>query len=533
MQQRKHWRFLRDLPIQRKLVLIIMVTSLAVVLLSTTALMVSKIISFRSDLVENLSTLANVIGRNSTAALSFNDRRSAEETLSALKAESSVIAAAIFDTGGQTFATYLPERGTAAGDMGSSFFTARGLEGPVHHERYRFSRRYLDLWQPIRFDGEVIGSVFLRTRLESLYHGLITYLLIGIGVLIVAAMIAYLLSRTFQGFISGPILELAQISKKVSDSQDYSLRARKSGNDELGDLIDGFNNMLLQIQLRDEALKVHRLSLEEKVAQRTAELSKMNRDLRRMLKKFADSKRAAEAANQAKSDFLANMSHELRTPLNHIIGFTELVVDQNFGSLNDVQQDYLGDVLHSSRHLLSLINDILDLSKIDAGKLELNASAINLPEVLKNSLVMVQEKAMKHGITLETDIEGAPGSIRADERKLRQILYNLLSNAVKFTPDGGRIILRARVDTDVPAVRISVTDTGIGIAAQDLTRIFDPFEQVESSANRRYQGTGLGLSLSRQLVELHGGRIWAQSRGTGKGATFAFTLPLVTGEERQ
>jgi signal transduction histidine kinase len=264
-------------------------------------------------------------------------------------------------------------------------------------------------------------------------------------------------------------------------------------------------------------------------------------------REVVDAKRKAEAANQAKSEFLANMSHELRTPLNHIIGFTELVLDKRLGDLNSDQKEYLEDVLQSSRHLLSLINDILDLSKVEAQKSSLDYADINLKELLQNSLFMVKEKAMKHGINITLATDGIPGIINADERKLKQIMYNLLSNAVKFTPDNGEIRVSATRfnkfefsnsaihQSAIPdpknkiknGIIVSVSDTGIGISPENLKRIFHPFEQADNSATRRYQGTGLGLALTKRLVELHSGRIWAESAGVGKGSQFNFMIPLV------
>ena len=253
----------------------------------------------------------------------------------------------------------------------------------------------------------------------------------------------------------------------------------------------------------------------------------------------------AEAANRAKSDFLANMSHELRTPLNSIVGFTEVVLDKQVGDLNTDQEEYLTDVLQSSRHLLSLINDILDLSKVEAGKMELSLSRVDLKGLMERSLVIIKEKALKHRIALSSSFDGVPEIISADERKLKQVLYNLLSNAVKFTPDGGSVCLsavsgpQARMLLDAgPGVGtvfagngtsfvvISMTDTGIGIKQDDFVRIFDPFEQADGSISRRFQGTGLGLSLSRRLVEMHHGLIWAESEGEGKGSTFRVLLPV-------
>jgi signal transduction histidine kinase len=233
----------------------------------------------------------------------------------------------------------------------------------------------------------------------------------------------------------------------------------------------------------------------------------------------------AQSSDRKKSEFLANMSHELRTPLNHIIGFTELVVDQAIGPLNATQEEYLNDVLTSSRHRLSLISDILDLSKVEAGKMNLEISKIPLEEVLRDSLSMVKEKALKHRITITPRFQGIPAQIRADERKLKQILYNLLSNAVKFTPDGGRVELEAR-GMDGRGVEIRVSDTGIGLAEADRERIFQPFEQGDNSASRKYQGSGLGISLTRKLVNLHGGRVWAERDGSGQGTVFHVILPV-------
>jgi PAS domain S-box-containing protein len=246
----------------------------------------------------------------------------------------------------------------------------------------------------------------------------------------------------------------------------------------------------------------------------------------------------AEIANRAKSEFLANMSHELRTPLNHIIGFTELISSGIAGELNPQQKEYLDDVVRSSQHLLSLVNDILDLAKVEAGKHRLEIADIEIRDILENSLVMIKEKALKHGIELTVSVDGVPDTIRADERKLKQILYNLLSNAVKFTPDGGRIALTARpcqAEAEVPSaaggyssahILISVSDSGAGLNPEDLDRIFLPFEQAAASGHQKIQGTGLGLPLSRQFVELHGGKLWATSEGLQRGTTFYFTLPI-------
>ena len=328
--------------------------------------------------------------------------------------------------------------------------------------------------------------------------------------------------------------------------------------EKVGNQISGaIANALIFAELKrvEEELRMAQLALEARVQERTAELMKINKELQaeiierkhteELLKK---AKEAAEASSIAKSAFLANMSHELRTPLNAIIGFSQLMADEQAGGLIETQKEYTEDVLRSSRHLLSLINDILDLSKVETGKLHLEVGEVFLPALLQNSFNTIKEESMKHGIQLRMEIDGILERIRGNEQKLKQILYNLLSNAVKFTPDGGVVTLGAcrlffqdrqwtRGDGSrelVPFapsssgewVGISVRDTGIGLKKEDINRIFDPFEQADNSPSRQYQGTGLGLALTRKLVELHGGKIWAESEGPGKGSLFRFLIPL-------
>jgi len=244
----------------------------------------------------------------------------------------------------------------------------------------------------------------------------------------------------------------------------------------------------------------------------------------RLFNEIQDKSLLLELANRHKSEFLANMSHELRTPLNAIIGFSEVLLERMFGEMNEKQEDYLKDIHSSGQHLLSLINDILDLAKVEAGRMELNLTSFHLPTAIDNALTLIRERAMRHGIALAVELDPQLGEINADERKLKQILLNLLSNAVKFTPEGGKIKVSARPLGDV--VEVAVSDTGVGIAAADQAAVFEEFKQVGTDYTRKAEGTGLGLALTRRLVELHGGAISLESE-PGKGSTFAFTLPLL------
>jgi signal transduction histidine kinase len=242
----------------------------------------------------------------------------------------------------------------------------------------------------------------------------------------------------------------------------------------------------------------------------------------RLFQEIEDKSRQIETASRHKSEFLANMSHELRTPLNAIIGFSEVLSQRMFGDLNEKQEEYLNDIHDSGHHLLSLINDILDLSKIEAGRMELEPTPFDLRMAIENALILVRERAGRQGIALHQAVDQRLGQIRGDERKIKQVLLNLLSNALKFTPEGGRIDVRAGPVDGM--AEVSVADTGIGIAPEDQEAVFEEFRQVGTVA-KKVEGTGLGLTLSRKFVELHGGRIWAKSE-VGVGSTFTFTLPL-------
>ena len=391
-------------------------------------------------------------------------------------------------------------------------------------------------------EGEPVGNVEISLT-SGYYKEVSRQLLSSSSFTIIITFLSLIIMTGFLLRISlrKPLKDLGEIVNSYASGK-YDSSGHHMSYTEFKPFVAVLSEMGDKVKSQMTELRKHREHLEELVEERTAQLSL--------------AKEAAEAATQAKSEFLANMSHELRTPLNAIIGFSEILGDQTFGELNEKQAKYINNVLTSGRHLLQLINDILDLSKVEADKMELEPTRVNIKSLLENSLAMIKEKAMRDGIRLDSHIsqELMDLDISADERKLKQIMFNLLSNAAKFTPESGSVRVSARIvdcrlmiddlkkGKDVTKkqleyfnqqstiinqqyLEISVADSGIGIKPEDQERIFGEFEQLDSTYAREQEGTGLGLALTRKLVELHGGRVWVESEGEGKGSTFTFVIP--------
>ena len=497
----------RHHSITTKLTTMNMLVSGAALLLACAAFITYDLVSFRDGMVHNLSIQAQVAGSNSVSALLFSDPHSAENTLSALKVAPNIVSAGIYTLDGRAFAIY--QR-----DLGTQDFELPPI--PVGQtEAHWFKDRQLVLVHMIVFQGKPTGVVYIRSDLQEMTRRFKRYAGIAAIVLLVSLIAALLVASVFQRAVAEPIVHLAEISRIVSRDKNYSMRATPTGNHDEPDLLIGaFNEMLGQIQEREGALRKVHAQLEKRVEARTAELAAANKTL-------ALQNREVERATRLKSKFLASMSHELRTPLNAIVGFSDLLAEQTAGGLNDKQKRFVNHIKQGSSHLLQLINDILDLSKIEAGQLELHCEDFHVAETLPEVLSTIRPLAMAKNIRVEQDLETS-SPIFADRVRFKQILYNLLSNAVKFTPKGGRIDIDCLEIKNF--VRISVTDTGIGIRPEDQGVVFEEFRQVEGNAGAPSEGTGLGLAITKRLVEQQGGKISLESEA-GKGSRFTFTLP--------
>lgn len=501
--------------ISRKLTWMNMLVSGAALLLACAAFIAFDMITFRQAMLRNLSTQAQIIGSNSVSALLFNDPQSAENTLLALKAAPNVLSAQVYLPDGRPFASYSRN--------GGPHNPVLPPIPPGQTETHRIENGQIALVRSIVLDGKPIGAVYIRSDLQELQTRFLRYAAIAAIVLSACLLAALLVSSVFRRAVAEPIVDLSKIAKVVSQDKKYSVRATPIRSPaELAILIDAFNEMLAQIQQSEGALRLARDELEQRVRERTAELETAKKEVEEFSRSVLLAKEEVERGSKFKDQFLSTMSHELRTPLNAVLGFSDLLADERYGPLNDRQQRYVAHIHTGGKHLLKLISDILDLSKIEAGRMELVREDVTVASAFAEVISALYPLAEKKSQALLQ--QAAPNlHVHADAMRFKQVLMNLAGNAIKFTPEGGRIELAAcQVDDQV---KVEVRDNGPGIPAEQQQRIFEAFFRLTETGSAT-EGTGLGLAITSRLVELHGGKLGIESR-PGAGTCFYFSLPLV------
>jgi signal transduction histidine kinase/ActR/RegA family two-component response regulator len=463
----RHW--FRDLPIRRKLALMTLASSVIALVFAGVGVFAWDIVQFRREIARDLTTLARTIGENSTAAITFDDPRSAGETLAVLEIHPNIESACMFRGDGSLFATY--------------FRDGQGGCPSVSGDELEVNWRGARIVAPIEFERRRIGTLLITRDLNDVLERLSIGSGILISLLILAVALAVLIGHRMQRTIADPLLALANTARVVSETKDYSLRGDITSNDEVGTVVRAFNDML------------------DRVQERNAELSK---------------------ANRLKDEFLATLSHELRTPLNAILGWIRIVRAAELPP--QTRRRALESIERNAGLQARLIEDLLEVSRIVTGKLHLQPQRTDLAAIVDAAVEIVQPAAAAKNITVTTTIDSRPAMTAGDPDRLQQVIWNLLSNAVKFTPTGGRVDVRLARDNGYV---LTVADNGLGIEPAMLPQMFQPFRQIDASPTREQGGLGLGLAIVRQLVEMHGGTVTARSQGAGTGTTFEVRLPSV------
>jgi signal transduction histidine kinase len=507
--------WLRHQSIRVRLMALTAITSTGALLLACAAFWSYESVLYLQTLRRDTLTIAQMLADSSAAALTFDDAKATREVADTLHAEPRVEQACFYDQAQRVIGAYRRN-----GEE------AKCPASPEAAIRFHLSWKQLFVFYPVTVNGESAGTVFLKVGLAEMYSRSFRYGLISAIVLCLAGAFAMILSSRLQRVISDPILHLARVAREVSGAGNYGLRAVKTYDDETGILIDQFNAMMEAVSLRDQQLKQAQDELELRVDERTRSLTREIAERRAAEQSLVNAKLAAEEANAAKSTFLANMSHELRTPLNAILGYSEMLDEDATLAGNETASADLKRIQAAGKHLLALVTDILDISKIEAGAILLQlerAGVVDITDGIASTVTPLMRKNLNR-----FEIHAAvSGYVLVDPVKFRQCLLNLLSNACKFTEHGLiTLSVERREEEGRETFCWSVSDTGIGIAADDIRLLFQPFSQVDSSSTRRHGGTGLGLAISQRLCQLMGGRITVEST-PGQGSTFTIYMPGV------
>jgi len=515
-------RFLRNVSIKRKLLLIIMLTSSVALLMASGAFVVYELIRFREDVARDLTNKADVIAAQSTAstaAQGFKDARAVTEVLNRLQSEKHLVAARIYTRDGRLLARY--QRADVPGEV----LPPRDLA-----DGYRFKDDYFELMRQVVLDNRSVGTIFLRWDQQEMGTRLRQYGQIVVVVLLVSFGVAWLVSFRLQPIVSTPILELARTAREVSARQDYTLRAVKQGNDELGELIDGFNEMLAQIQRRDAALELARRNLEQRVRERTGELQQEVSDRQQAEERLQATAAQLERSNRELQDFAYVASHDLQEPLRKVQAFGDRLKGTCGKALGAEGRDYLERMQTAARRMQVLIEDLLAFSRVTTKASPFEP--VDLGRIAREVLSDLEVRLQQSGGHVE--VQALP-TIEADPVQMRQLFQNLIGNALKFHREGvpPAVVVRGRLPPAKAGggvepqndglCEIEVEDNGIGFDEKHLDRIFIPFQRLHGRSS--YEGTGIGLAICRKIADRHSGGISAHSV-PGRGTRFVVTLPL-------